>query len=117
MQRVRNLSSSMRSDSSFSMVLDSSLMGSDSALVPAGSFSMRSDSSLVRSDRFSMLSHCLSFLNFGSSFLTRIIHQPQKSTKESTFDVRTTPEQAHHRIIRLRNQAHLVVLALHQSVE
>jgi membrane protein DedA with SNARE-associated domain len=50
-------------------------------------------------------------------FLTRIIHQPQKSTKESTFDVRTTPEQAHHRIIRLRNQAHLVVLALHQSVE
>ena len=50
-------------------------------------------------------------------FLSRIIHQPQKSTKESAFDVRITPEQSHYRIIRLLKQAHQVVLALHQSVE
>src|SRR4029434_2770231 len=51
------------------------------------------------------------------SFLTRIIHQPQKSTTESALDVRIPPAQSPHRIIRLLKQAHQVALALHQSGE
>ena len=47
-------------------------------------------------------------------YLARIIHQPQKSTQESALDVRITPEQSHYRIMGLLNQAHQVVLALHQ---
>jgi len=54
---------------------------------------------------------------YSESFLTRIIHQPQKSTTESACDVRITPAQLHHRISRLLKQAQQVGLALHQSAD